>query len=337
MWNAQELEGLFNRVLNTAKTQEQDEMDLKKYINEVFNNGTAPSTHELHQFNNLVVKKAEEIARPKATQILGYIADYERVTNVSAYQYTIPKKHKAKLVWAANGTSVDYVRVEGTETRFAQPQRFQAGFYYEPQALVNDDVEYFRKLVGDVADAKIRLYMENISALLAAAVAAGTIPAKNVITGSNLNITQYNKLASTLQRYGGQPIFIADALLVDHFAFQLPTSTTFQPLLTEDVKGELLSDLSISRIARTVAFTLVNPFVEGTGNEVTELPVNEGYMLAGGVKEKPFKVIEFGGLTQYTDFDYNLERVEVKIFQNAAIEFVQGEAIGYVKDSGIIA
>lgn len=336
MWNTQELEGLFNRVLNSAKTQEQDTMDLKKYINEVFNNGTTPSAHELHQFNNLVVKKAEEIARPKATQILGYLADYERVSNVTAYQYNIPKNHKAKLVWAANGTSVDYVRVEGAETRFAQPQRFQAGFYYEPQSLVAEDVEYFRKLVNDVADAKIRLYMENISALLAAAVASGGIPTKNVITGSNLSITDYNKLASVLQRYGGQPIFVADALLVDHFAFQLPTNSVFQQLLTDDVKGNLLSDLTIARIARTVAVTLVNPFVADTGNTVTELPVNEGYMLAGGVKEKPFKIIEFGGLTQYTDFDYNIERVEVKLFQNAAIEFVQGEAIGYVKDSSII-
>lgn len=336
MWKTEELEGLFNRVLNATNTTDQDEIDLKQYINQVFNNGATPSNHELHQFNNLVVKKAEEIARPKATEMLGILADYERVSSVTAFQYTIPKNHKAKVVWAANGTSVDHVRVEGAETRFAQPQRFQTGFYYEPQSLVLEDVAYFRKLVDDVADAKIRLYFENISALLNTAITNGQIPNKNVVTGADLKLAQYNKLASTLQRYGGRPIFIADTIMIDHFAFQQPTHTTFAPLLTENVKSELLSELNIARIARTVAISLVNPFIAGSGNTMTELPINEGYMLAGGVNMKPFKVIEFGGMTQYTDFDYNLERVEVKLYQNAAIEFVQGEAIGYIKDSSLL-
>lgn len=335
MWKTEELEGLFNRVLNTANTTNQDETDLKQYINAVFNNGSTPSNHEIHQFNNLIVKKAEEIARPKATEILGFLADYERVANTTAFQYNIPKNHKAKLVWAANGTSVDYVRVEGAETRFAQPQRFQTGFYYEVQSLVNEDVEYFRTIVADVVNAKIRLYLENVSAVLATAIGNGDIPSKNVITGSNLTITQFNKLASIMQRYG-RPIFIGDNLLIDHFAYQLGTNATYQNLLTEQVKGELLNDLTIARIGRTTAISLVNPFVAGSNNTVTELPVNEGYMLAGGVNQKPFKIIEFGGMNQHTDYNYNIERVEVKLFQNAAIEFVQGEAIGYIKDSSII-
>ena len=337
MWNTEELQGLFNRVLNKAKTTEQDEKDLKEYIHQVFNNGSAPSSHDLHQFNNLIVVKAEEGARRKAANILGFMADYERVTNTTAFQYTIPKKHNAKVVWAANGTSVDYIRVEGAETRFAQPQRFQTGFYYEPTSLVNEDVEYFRKLVANVEDAKVRLYMDNISKLLATAIASGDVPSKNVVTGSNLTLAEYNKLASVMQRYGGNPIFIADTLLIDHFAFQLPTNAVYQNLLTEEVKGDLLNDLNISRIARTVAISYMNPFIEGSANSQTELPVNEGYMLPGGVKEKPFKIVEFGSLTQFTDFDYNLERVEVKLFQNAAIEFVTGEAIGYIKDNSIMA
>ena len=60
-------------------------------------------------------------------------------------------------------------------------------------------------------------------------------------------------------------------------------------------------------------------------------------MFAGGVNMKPFKIIEFGGMTQYTTFDPNLERVEMKITQECALEFVQGEAVGYIQDDSVTA
>lgn len=335
MWKTDVLENLFTLVLNEKTTTNQDETDLKRYINEVFDNGI-PSQHELHQFNNLVVKKAEEIARPKATEILTLLADYENAGQVAVYQYTIPKEHKIKAVWSANGSSVDHVRVEGDETRIASPATLQTGVYYEVKSLVQDDVNYFRKLVNNVADAKIQLYWNTISQLFNAYIANGTIPTRNVLSTANVDIVDYNKLASTLQRYGGRPIFIADTMLIDKIAFQQASNATFQNLLTDSVKSELLNSLNVANIGRTSAVSLVNPFVAGSKNAKTELPVNEGYMFAGSVGMKPFKIIEFGGLEQYTTFDSKFKRVEINLNQEVAIEFVQGDAVGYVKDTALM-
>lgn len=333
-WKTNELEDLFKIVLNEKVTTVNEEADLKRYINEVFGNGM-PSQHELHQFNNLVVKQAEEIARPTATKLLSILADVQNAGGVSVFQYTIPKEHKIKAVWSANGSSVDHVRVEGDETRTASPTSLQTGVYYEVKSLVAEDVAYFRKLVNNVADAKIQLYWNTISKLFAEAVANGAIPTKNVLQGANLTLANYNKLASVLARYGGRPITVADSALIDHFAFQQTTDTTFKELLTDDIKSELANSLTIASIGRTNAVSLVNPFVAGSGNTITELPVNEGYMFAGGVGLKPFKIIEFGGLEQFTTFDPKFKRVEINLNQEVAIEFVQGEAIGYIKDTAL--
>lgn len=333
-WKTNELEDLFTIVLNEKTSTDEKETDLKRYINEVFGNGI-PSQHELHQFNNLVVKKAEDIARPKATEILTLLADYENAGQVAVYQYNIPKEHKIKAVWSANGSSVDHVHVEGHETRIASPATLQTGIYYEVKSLVQDDVNYFRKLVSNVADAKIQLYWNTISKLFNAYVADGTIPTQNVVTGANVDIVDYNKLASKLQRFGGRPIFIADTMLIDKIAFQQATNAAFQNLLTDNVKSELLNSLNVATIGRTTAVSLMNPFVAGSKNTKTELPINEGYMLAGDVGMKPFKIIEFGGLEQYTTFDSKFKRVEINLNQEVAIEFVQGDAVGYVKDTAL--
>lgn len=335
-FDTEKLNGLFSRVMN-SKMVENDETKLEAYIKEVFGQGATPSQHELHQFNNLVVKQADEIARAKATDILNILADYVRRPSVEVYQYDIPVEHKAKVVWTANGTSVEHTRIEGKKSRIATPVKLSAGFNYETLSLQKGDVESFKNLVNLVADAKVDLYFKTIGELMQAAVASGDIPAVNVKTGTGLTLQDYNAVASKLTRYGGRPVFIADVALIDHFAFQQTTDTTFKELLTDELKAELANDLSIAKIGRTTAVSLVNPFIAGTGNTKTELPVDEGYMFAGGVKMKPFKVIEFGGLTQYTDFDYNLERVEMKLTQECAFEFIQGEAVGYIQDDSVTA
>jgi len=335
-FNEEKLGTLFKRVMNTKAVDANDETSLKAYINEVFGDGI-PSQHEMHQFNKLVIKQADEIARAKATDILEILADYVKRPTVEVYQYTIPKDHKAKVVWTANGTSVEHTRVEGQESRTATPVKLSTGFYYEPLSLVQGDVTYFQKLVNDVADAKVRLYFQTVSQLMQTAVANGDIPTVNVKVGTNLTLQDYNTVASKLLRYGGRPVFIGDVALIDHFAFQQVTDTTFKELVTDDLKAELANDLSIAKIGRTTAVSLSNPFIAGSGNTQTELPVDEGFMFAGGVNMKPFKIIEFGGMTQYTTFDPNLERVEMKITQECAFEFIQGEAVGYIQDDSVTA
>src|SRR5690606_17558903 len=194
-------------------------------------------------------------------------------------RYEIPQKAKAKVRWSANGSGVDLVRVEGKKYEIAVPKTFSTGFYYEPFGMIEDAVESVRKLVNDIANAKARLYLDNVYKLTDAAIASGDIPAANILSGDNLTIAQYNKLASTLARYGGRPIFIGDPLLIDYFAMQQVTDSTYKELLTDPLRSELAHALNPTTIGRTTAANLVNPFVDDANTKV-ELPVNVGYMFA---------------------------------------------------------
>lgn len=339
-YNDDKLKALFERVYSDKMINDDhvnDKADIKEYCKKVFGDGSFnPDPSLLHQFNNLVVQKADEIAKPKVTDMLGLLATYKTANRGDIVKYEIPTKNKVKVRWSAKGSGVDLVRVEGKRSEVAVAERFSIGFYYEPMDFVTNAVGAFRDLIDKVADAKVKLYFEQFMKLITAAIASGKIPNSNVLQGDNLNIKQYNKLASVLARYGGKPIFIADTLLIDHFAMQQATDETFKNLLTDGIKNELLTSLNPATIGRTTAVNLINPFVDEHNNAV-ELPVNIGYMLAGGVKQKPFVVVEFGGLRQATEQDIEDERVKIKLFQEADVELLFGEALGYVKENTSVA
>lgn len=332
LYNDNKLKALFDRVY-TGKMEQNDQEDIKQYIKKVFGDGSLnPNPSLLHQFNNLVVQLADEIAKPMVSDMLGVFATFRPANRGDLIKIDIPKKHRAKFIWSANGSGVDLVRVAGQKSIVAVPATFTAGFYYEPMDMANGNVEKFRELINDAADAKARLYLDEIYKLVATAVSSGKIPAANVLSGDNLTLQEYNKLASTLSRYGGRPIFVADTLLIDYFAMQQATDTTYKELLTENVKAELLNALNITRIARTDAVNLVNPFTDETNSKV-ELPVNKGYMFAGSISQKPFTVVEYGGLRQMTDQDIEDERIKVKLSQEASINLLYGEAVGVVEEN----
>ncbi|MFS0657364.1 hypothetical protein AB1L07_01900 [Niallia alba] len=329
------LKGLFSRVYNN-KMEEKDSTDIKAYITKVFGNGSqTPDPSALHQFNTLVVEMADEIAKPMVTNLLSLFAKVENRNRGDLVELKIPQKNKAKVVWSAVGSGVDLVRVEGKKSIVAVPVHLSTGFYYEPLDLVKESEEYFRKLINDVANAKVRLFLDKINELTATAITSGKIPGKNVVTGANLTIAQYNKVASVLQRYGGRPVFVADALLIDYFAMQQATDSTLKNLLTDGIKDELLTALNPATIARTTAVNLVNPFTDATNSKV-ELPVNKGYMFAGGVEQKPFSIVEYGGLRQQTATDIEDERVMMKITQDVAVNLLFGEAIGIIEEQSAV-
>lgn len=334
-YNDKKILGLMTRVNNSTlvETEEQnDALDIKEYCAKVFGDGgDNPDPTLIHQFNSLAVKLADEIARPKVTNLLEIFARSEVSARDQLVKIEIPQEFKAKVQWSANGTGVDMTRVEGKDFEIAIPHTFSTGFYYEPLDLVRDSEENFRKLINKIADAKVDLFLKEITKLFNEAVTSGMIPTNNVLTGSDLSITDYNKKASLLSRYGGRPVFIADPLLIDHFAMQQATDTTIKGLLTEQVKEELLTSLNPASIGRTTAVNLVNPFID-RDNSKTELPVNIGYMFAGGVTQKPFSVVEYGGLRQLTEQDIEDERIKVKIYQDASITMLFGETLVYVKE-----
>ena len=332
-YDTQKLKGLFNRVYHD-KMDINDASDIAEYIKKVFGTGFNPDPSLLHQFNNLVVQQADEVAKPMVSDLVGLLANYRTVAKDTVVKYEVPQKSKAKVRWSANGSGVDLVRVENKKYEVAVPRTFSTGFYYEPFGD-NDAVDKFRQLVNDVANAKVRLYLDEIMKLINAAIASTKIPANNVLQGSNLTIQQYNTLASRIARYGGRPVFIADTLLIDYFAQQQVSDANISKLLTDPIKEELLRSLNPTVIGRTDAINLVNPFIDDQNTKV-ELPVNVGYMLAGEGR-KPFYVTEFGGMRQLTEQDIEDERIKMKIVQDADITLMYGQTIGVIKEDAAVS
>lgn len=333
-YSNEKLKGLFSRVYNNTM-EENDYADIKELIKKTFGNGdSTPDPSLLHQFNEVVVKTADEIAKPMVTDMLGLFANKSTAQRGNIVEIKIPQQNKAKVVWSATGSGVDLVRVEGKKSIPAVPAHLSTGFYYEPLDLVTESVDYFRKLVDDVANAKAKLYLDKVYEMIAKAVTSGKIPAANVLGGTNLTISQYNKLASVISRVaGGKTIFVADTLMIDYFLDQQQTSKP--NLLTDRIREEILTSLNPSEIGRTVAVNLVNPFVDENNNKV-ELPVNKGYMFSGGTNKKPFEVIEYGALRQQTAADIEDERVKMKITQDASINLIYGNAVGVVTEDSAV-
>lgn len=331
-FDTRKLNSMFNNVME-GKANETERATASAYLKSVFGNGT-PSQHELHQFNTVVVEQAEVIFQRKATDVLNILADFTRKPQVEIVQYTIPQNHKAKWVWSANGSSVEHVRIGNQKSRIMMPTKISTGAYYEILTLSQGDVDYFNEIVNLVADAKVEMYLAKVSELMQAQIASGEVPAANILTGTNLTLTQYNQFANIFARYGGRPVTVGDVDIIDHFAFQQTTDTTFSKLLYPELQRSLVEDLNITNIGRTTAVNLVNPFIVGSGNTKTILPRNEAYMFASGAM-KPVKLVEFGGMTQYTEFDSDLEQVQIKITQEYAIDFLAGELIGYIQDDSI--
>lgn len=59
-------------------------------------------------------------------------------------------------------------------------------------------------------------------------------------------------------------------------------------------------------------------------------------MLAGEGRLKPFSVVEYGGMRQTTETDFETERVMMKVFQDASINLVFANTIGVISDDAIV-
>jgi hypothetical protein len=147
-----------NKMIEDKATGLSDANDIKEYCSKVFGDGSVtPDPSMLHQFNNVVVQNANEIAVPMVTNLVGLFAEFRTARPGEIYAYNVPAKTKAKVKWAANGSGVDLIRVEAGKKTVAVPKAFSTGFYYEPLDMVQDSVENYRKLVNDVANAKQKL------------------------------------------------------------------------------------------------------------------------------------------------------------------------------------
>ena len=80
-YDDKKLKGLFSRVYNNKMIEGEeanDRVDLVEYSKKVFGEGGSnPDPSLLHQFNNLVVQQADEIAKPKVTDMIGLLANVQ--------------------------------------------------------------------------------------------------------------------------------------------------------------------------------------------------------------------------------------------------------------------
>lgn len=330
-FNHTETLSLFKRVYN-SKLEKNDDVALTEIIKAVFGDGSmTPDPSALHQFNNLIMETANPLIKPKLQDLLAIFAQYKSANPGDTVVYKVPKTVKARFKRHAPGSDVLHVRVDDAEKVVAEGIEYSVGFTYEGSLFVEDPLGTFRQLVDDVVEAMARKLFEEAVELIKTAVETTEIPANNVLAGSDLKLKDYNKVAGRLARYGGRPVFIADTLLIDHFAEQQATVGGGN-LITDSMIEGIVRDMSPTVIGRTNAVSLINPFEDKT-NTKTEYPVNVGYLLASEGNTKPLAVTTFGGLKQLTDTSYQTEAVNMKVIFKADVSLLHGELVGKVTEN----
>ena len=310
-----------------------DEKDIIDICKKTFGTGS-PSPENLHLFNQLLVETAEVIAEPRVEALLNLLADLSTVPAGTTKVYKIPKTTKPKWSYTAKGTGVDLQRISPEKTqKLAIPQSFSYGAYYEITTFQSDPVGAFRDAVDDLVDAKLDLYFEKINELLATSVTNAEIPTANIAVGSNLGLNDFQKVESTMIRLGGnRPIFWGDIALINHFTDQQANEN--YPLLSSSLKDTLREELIPSRICKTNAFAIYNPYINETNDKV-KFDVTKGYMFPSSGK-KAFGITEFGTQRQYNELDPETERVKLKVVFEADITLLNGRYLGYIKDDSVV-
>lgn len=333
--------GLMTRVHNNKMEFNKekgidDEKAIKALCNTVFGDGgVTPDPTTLHQFNNIVVKVADEIAQPDLESLLDYFANWETVSaDTQMVEYNRPHPVGLKFKWTATGSNVALKRVEAGEVDYVKIENIQTGISYNPLTKSETCVENFRALVNDIAAAKIRLVYDKVMALIAAGVkAGGAIPEAQVVDKSGSTTADFNKVANIIaRRTGGRPIFVADRVLINYFAEKVQADTP--SILVNDIKDDMYN-YELTNLRTADAVPLVNNFTSEDG-VATEFPVNRGYLLgSSGSSRKAFEVVLAGGLVQHTENEFIHGRVKMAIRQGLGIDMLTGNAIGYIEEDSI--
>lgn len=339
-----ELRDLGLRVYNqTMKVEDingekvnKDEQEIIDICNKTFGHGT-PSPENLHLFNQFLVETAEIIAEPKVDYILNLLADFETVPADAVKVYKIAKTVKPKWLYTAKGTGVDLVRLVGSETKkIATPQSLTFGAYYEITTFRADPVRAFREAVDNLVMAKLEYYFDKIFEIMKTAKANGEIPAKNILSGANHALGDYQKLENSMIRLtGGRPLMVADIAMINALASKV--ATTQKDLLTDEVKDMLREDLVPSQISKTVTVPFPNAWIDEANTQV-RFNVQQAFVFPGGnVGKKPFAITEFGTKRQYSELDAETEQVKLKVVFEADVTLLNGRYLGLLEDTAVQA
>lgn len=310
-----------------------DEKDFLDICKKTWGQGT-PSTENLERFNKLIVETAETIAEPKITKILNLLSQYKKADIDAVVMYDIPKTAKAKILYGANGSGVDLIRLGADDTKqMAIRRTFVYGTQYDITSFLSDPKKGFKEAVTLLANAKIEKFFELMFACMKESIKNAKIPTNNVKEGSNLTLADYQKVENVMIRLGGgRPLFIADTALINHFANQIPTTQT--ALLTDEVKDMLREDLVPSKISKSIAMTFPNPWIDDKNSKV-KFSVKQGFMFPSNAKGKPFGITEFGNRREYSKIDIETERVTLQVKFDADVTLLNGRYLGVIEDDSI--
>ena len=316
-----------------------DEADIITLVNKTFNSGS-PTTDKLQQFNEVVVRTAEVIAEPKIKEMLDLFTNYDNVPEGTVKVVKLPKtKEKARIVYTANGVGVDYARISAEITsKPAIPVTMSTGAYYELSDFSGNAVDAFNNVVDTVVDSMIQFYYDEATKIIKQAVINGDIPANNCAIGASLSLAEYKEAENTMIRLSpGRPTFIADAVLIEALANQqLNIVASKETLTTDALKDSLREDLYITKLSKSLAVNLVNPFTTDEHDlKAVAFPVNEGYIFPAGIKSKPIEITKYGAVKQFSELDIETERVLMKIKFTVSVDLIDAKRIGVVRDTSI--
>ena len=326
------------RVYNNKQDNElklEDEKAIKALCSAIFpSDGTSPSQHELNKFNNIVVKAATTISEADVQQLLKYFAEVQNVgfdVDMVKYTKTIPQHIRFK--WAAVGSAVSLKRVEYGTDQFIQIGQVQTGITYNYLTNSATQVEDFRKLVRDVASARVQLIYDTIMGLIeTGAASGGSIPSKQVKSAAGVTIAEFDKIANIVgRRTDSRPLFIADRDLIASFATKKQTAVG--SAMPDALKMNFYN-VELTNLGTADAIPLRNEFTTTTGY-TTRFDIDTGYMFGSANGNKPFMAALAGGLTQKTEEDIEYGRVKVIVRQKLGIEFLYAENIGVITDTTI--
>ncbi len=317
---------LSSKVYN--KTAEREEM--KEFVDSLSliakKGATNPQTH--WEINEIITRTANEIIKPRL-DFLDYIADVQRVDHGQKIEFNVPVRSKMAMHWTGRGTTVDYQRVGDRKKFSAEPRKIQGGAYYEIDQLLAGNTDQF---VG-VVDALVEDMLSNINSEVFNVLhtAMASLPSANRWTGANITPTDFDKVASVIQRYSRSVACLAD---ID-FAKKIAKTVDAQYL--SDRMKEMRNDNGYLGTVNSVDIvTFTNPFSSNdVDNTKLSAPREYAYLIPSGA-EKPIKIGFEGDLQQFTDTDIESERVFLKVGQKASVDvFHDLRNIGQLHDTSL--
>lgn len=327
---------VYNNKQVADEVRMEDEDAIKKLCSAIFKaDGSSVSEHDLTMFNNIVVKTATTVSEPDVQQLLKYFADNENVpydTQLVKYRKPVPKHIRFK--WSSVGSGVSLKRVETGTDNYVQIGQAQTAISYYPITNSATQVEDFRALVNDVAQARVQLIFEKIIELIeAGAKSGGVIPAKQCIEKGNSTLAEFDKAANMIgRRTGSRPLFIADRDLINYYA-NLKT-TAIGTNMPDALKSDFYS-YEVTNLGSTDAIPMINGYTTELG-ETPNFEVGVGYLVGGASSKKPFKTALAGGVTQETEKDIEAGRIKMLIRQKLGIDFLYAGNIGRVEETSVM-